>query len=160
MEREYAIIDKFWRPITTTNDKVGMSYLLDLKRTVMPSPDRGKLLLQRMSPTVQQSTWEPQGILYLNGLSEVKPLFFDGLLTALPDFYENVERTVISGNAFIMMQNPSGTQTLTQGNKTMTNHRAWYNCDIFFFNGTQISAMLFQRDTLMDINEEKRGEMQ
>jgi len=76
MEREYAIIDKFWRPVTTTNDKVGMAYLLDLKRTVMPTASRGKLLLKRMSPATEQSTWEPQDILYLNGLAEIKPLFF------------------------------------------------------------------------------------
>jgi len=57
-----------------------------------------------------------------------------------------------------MVQNPSGTQTLTKGDTSKKNHRAWYNCDVYFFNGPEIVAMLFQRDTLMDINEERRKE--
>ena len=153
IEREYAIIDKYWQPISITNNLVGMSYLLDLKRTVMPTAERGKLLLSRMDESIEQSTWEPDNILFLQGKNTVKQLFFDGLISVLPDFYENVEQILVSGNAFIMIQNPSGTQPLSNG----TNHRAWYNCDIYFFNGPNINALLFQRDTLMDIVEEAKG---
>lgn len=154
MQNEYHIIDKYWHPETTTHNLVGMSYLLDLKRTVMPTQQRGELLLQRIKDNVEQSTWEPKGILLLKGKPEVKAMFFDGLLDVLPDFYENVERTLVAGNAFIMLQNPSGTSTFAH----KTNHRAWYNCDIFFFDGNHISALLFQRDTQMDIAEEQRGQ--
>lgn len=153
IQNEYKIIDQHWHPNTTTNALVGMAYLQDLKRTVMPTAERGKLLLKRMTDDIEQSTWEPDDILFLKGKDQVKAMFFDGLLSVLPDFYENVERTLVSGNAFIMIQNPSGTQTLSHG----TNHRAWYNCDIYFFDGIHINALLFQRDTLMDITEEKRG---
>ncbi|AHE65710.1 nuclear transport factor 2 family protein [Legionella oakridgensis] len=153
IQNEYNIIDNYWKPMTTTNNLVGMAYVQDLKRTVMPTKQRGDLLLQRMKDSIEQSTWEPDGILFLKGKNNVKAMFFDGLLSVLPDFYENVERTLVSGNAFIMIQNPSGTQSLPNGN----NHRAWYNCDIYFFDGVNISAMLFQRDTQMDIVEEQRG---
>ncbi|KTD13581.1 SnoaL-like domain protein [Legionella gratiana] len=153
IQHEYEIIDKYWHPTTTTNNLVGMAYILDLKRTVMPTVKRGQLLLERLTDNIEQSTWEPTGILYLKGKTAVKAMFFDGLLAILPDFYENVERVLVAGNAFIMMQNPSGTQTLSNGR----NHRAWYNCDIYFFEGPNISALLFQRDTQMDIAEEKKG---
>lgn len=149
MANEYRIIDQFWRPQTTTNERVGMSYILDLKRTVMPTEKRGELLLARMKDSMQQSTWEPDGILYLKNKAEIKGMFFDGLIAILPDFYEHVERTLVAGNALIMLQNPSGTQG--------KNHRAWYNCDIYFFDGPDIAALLFQRDTQMDIVEEQKG---
>ncbi len=157
IEKEYEAISTHYSPKTTAQNRIGMMKLIDLKRATISSKERLQKIIAMMAPNVVQTTWEPQGILYLDSIAKIKKLFQADLLQLYPDFYEGIENYIISGNALIMLQNPSGTMTNGTGKKSFN---AWYNCDIYFFGGKtgkEITYLLFQRDTLMDDRQLKKN---
>lgn len=149
LEKTYQLIDKYHKEQTSAANRIGMFSLLDLKQTKMKSSKRIKAIVKMMSPDVVQTSWEPEGIVFLPNVKAIKKMFQKNLLKLFPDFYEGVESYIISGNALVMLQNPSGTMKKKSG----PSFNAWYNCDIYFFGGKtgkEINYLLFQRDTYSD----------
>ncbi len=100
-----------------------------------------------MAPDAVQTSWEPEGTVLLPDPKAISAKFQDGLLNAIPDFWETVRRQVIIGNMLVLMQVPSGNLVLANGGKRFC---AWYNCDVFFFDKDRIKYILFQRDGMYD----------
>jgi hypothetical protein len=72
------------------------------------------------------------------------------VLSASPDFWETVRRVVIIGNMIALLQVPSGRFT---SSNNQTRFCAWYNCDLFFFEGNKIKYLLFQQDVMYHLSQ-------
>jgi len=139
--------ERSFRPQTTAANLAGMGRFISFKNTMMPSSERIAGFVSLLAPNAVQTSWEPEGTVLLPNPEVIVAKFQDGLLKAIPDFWETVRRAVIIGNMLVLMQVPSGNLVLS---KDESRYCAWYNCDVFFFEGDRIGYVLFQRDVMYD----------
>ena len=139
--------ERSFRPQTTAANLAGMGRFISFKNTTMPSSERIAGFVSLLAPNAVQTSWEPEGTVLLPNPEVIVAKFQDGLLKAIPDFWETVRRAVIIGNMLVLMQVPSGNLVLS---KDESRYCAWYNCDVFFFEGDRIGYVLFQRDVMYD----------
>lgn len=140
-------LERAFHPQTTAANLAGMGRFVSYKNTTMPSAERIAGFVGLLAPDAVQTSWEPEGTILLPDPKAISAKFQDGLLTAIPDFWETVRRQVIIGNMLVLMQVPSGNLVLANGG---TRFCAWYNCDVFFFDKDRIKYILFQRDVMYD----------
>ena len=140
-------LERSFRPQTTAANLAGMGRFISFKNTMMPSSERIAGFVSLLAPNAVQTSWEPEGTVLLPNPEVIVAKFQDGLLKAIPDFWETVRRAVIIGNMLVLMQVPSGNLVLS---KDESRYCAWYNCDVFFFEGDRIGYVLFQRDVMYD----------
>ncbi len=140
-------LERSFRPQTTAANLAGMGRFISYKNTMMPSSERIAGFVSLLAPNAVQTSWEPEGTVLLPNPEVIVAKFQDGLLKAIPDFWETVRRAVIIGNMLVLMQVPSGNLVLS---KDESRYCAWYNCDVFFFEGDRIAYVLFQRDVMYD----------
>ena len=139
--------ERSFRPQTTAANLAGMGRFISFKNTMMPSSERIAGFVSLLAPNAVQTSWEPEGTVLLPNPEVIVAKFQDGLLKAIPDFWETARRAVIIGNMLVLMQVPSGNLVLS---KDESRYCAWYNCDVFFFEGDRIGYVLFQRDVMYD----------
>ena len=140
-------LERSFRLQTTAANLAGMGRFISFKNTMMPSSERIAGFVSLLAPNAVQTSWEPEGTVLLPNPEVIVAKFQDGLLKAIPDFWETVRRAVIIGNMLVLMQVPSGNLVLS---KDESRYCAWYNCDVFFFEGDRIGYVLFQRDVMYD----------
>jgi SnoaL-like domain len=140
-------LDRHFQPQTTAANLAGMGRFVSYKNTMMPSSDRIAGFVGLLAANAVQTSWEPEGIILLANPAAISAKFQDGLLQAIPDFWETVRRAVIIGNMLVLLQVPSGNLVLPDNTRK---YCAWYNCDVFFFEGDRIKYILFQRDVMYD----------
>ncbi len=140
-------LERAFRPHTTAANLAGMGRFVSYKNTMMASSERIAGFVDLLAPDAVQTSWEPEGTILLPDPKAISAKFQDGLLNAIPDFWETVRRQVIIGNMLVLMQVPSGNLVLASGE---TRYCAWYNCDVFFFDRDRIKYILFQRDVTYD----------
>jgi hypothetical protein len=141
-------LERNFKPDTTAANLAGMGRFISYKNTMMPSPQRIAGFIDMLAPDAAQTSWEPDGTILLPDSQTIRAKFQDGMLRAIPDFWETVRRVVIIGNMLALMQVPSGHLRVSD-NKTK--YCAWYNCDVFFFDEDRIKYILFQRDVMYDL---------
>jgi hypothetical protein len=146
--REQA--ERHFKPQTTAANIAGMGRLMSYKNSMLPGGMRISGFIDMLAPNAVQTSWEPHGTVLLPNQQTIRANFQDGLLRAIPDFWEAVRRAVIIGNMLVLIQIPSGNVTLPDGKVRFC---AWYNCDAFFFDAELISYVLFQRDVMYDLSQ-------
>jgi hypothetical protein len=143
-------LERVFRPQTTAANLAGMGRFVSYKNTIMSSSRRIAGFVDFLAPDAVQTSWEPEGVIFLPNPKTIAAKFEDGLLRAIPDFWETVRRVVIVGNMLVLTQVPSGGLVVSSNN---TKYCAWYNCDIFFFEDDCIKYVLFQRDVMYDLSQ-------
>jgi hypothetical protein len=140
-------LERHFTPETTAANLAGMGRFVSWKNTMMMSAERVAGFMSMLAPDAVQTSWEPEGTILLPDPKTIGAKFQDGLLKAIPDFWETVRRQAIIGNMLVLTQVPSGNLVLPGGK---TKYCAWYNCDVFFFDDDRIKYILFQRDVMYD----------
>ncbi|MFF0516977.1 hypothetical protein [Streptomyces sp. NPDC004250] len=143
----WAAIEASWSPVTTAANRVGMKFVTDQKSAPGTAEERYRPIMERQTDDCQMWSWEVDGLLHLADREAVDRDFWEPLFPLIPDFVEAVEQPLIFGNALLLVQNPAGTFTNAHGQHTFS---AWYNLDIYVFEGDRVNRLFFARDTFKD----------
>eukprot|EP00658_Telonema_sp_P-2_P071335 TRINITY_DN60605_c0_g1_i2.p1 TRINITY_DN60605_c0_g1~~TRINITY_DN60605_c0_g1_i2.p1 ORF type:complete len:306 (+),score=67.03 TRINITY_DN60605_c0_g1_i2:178-1095(+) len=144
----YDMLDREFVATTTASNRVGIRKLVETKRAHIGTAQRINDSLAMMREDTDLLSWEEEGLRATHGKTEFVDKFLKPGVLILPDFYEGLESYIVVGNAVVLQQIPSG--TLNESGRGV--FCAWPNSDMYFFTGTQISQMMFMRDTLVDYN--------
>jgi hypothetical protein len=143
----WAAIEASWSPVTTAANRIGMKFVTDQKSAPGTAEERYRPIMERQTDDCEMWSWEVEGLLRFSGREAVDRDFWEPLFPLIPDFVEAVEQPMIFGNALLLVQNPGGTFTNARGERTFS---AWYNLDIYLFQGDRVHRLFFARDTLKD----------